>query len=99
MYFVTLLSPMSMPRFKQLAGNAGCTTVGFSCDILRIRSQVSRTIAGRPGCPRRTFQVQNISRGTGYFLAWSPGLFTVIEIFESLIDSAMKFLTGPGKDL
>ena len=28
-------------------------------DILRIRSRVSRAIAGRPGCPCRTFQVRN----------------------------------------
>lgn len=27
--------------------------------ILRIRSRGSQAIAGRPGCPRRTFQVQN----------------------------------------
>src|SRR5215469_1457263 len=37
----------------------GAPQVGFSRDILRIRSRVSRAIAGRPDCPRRTFQVQN----------------------------------------
>src|SRR6516162_6188358 len=37
----------------------GAPQVGFSRNILRIRSRVSRAISGRPGCPRRTFQVQN----------------------------------------
>jgi len=33
--------------------------LGFSRHILRIRSRTSREMTGRPGCPRRTFQVQN----------------------------------------
>src|SRR6516165_12200928 len=37
----------------------GAPHVGFSRLILRIRSRVSRAIAGRPGRPRRTFHVQN----------------------------------------
>jgi hypothetical protein len=32
---------------------------GFSRHILRIRSRTSREMTGRPGWPRRTFQVQN----------------------------------------
>jgi len=37
----------------------GAPQPGFSRHILRIRSRVSRARTGRPGCPRRTFQVQN----------------------------------------
>ena len=59
MYLVTLLSPMLMPSFSNSPWMRGAPQVGFSRDILRISSRVSRAIAGRPGCPRRTFQVQN----------------------------------------
>src|SRR6516225_7831667 len=36
----------------------GAPQVGFSRHILRIRSRTSREMTGRPGWPRRTFQVQ-----------------------------------------
>jgi hypothetical protein len=37
----------------------GAPQRGFSRHILRIRSRTSREMTGRPGRPRRTFQVQN----------------------------------------
>ena len=36
----------------------GAPQVGFSRHILRIRSRTSREMTGRPGWPRRTFEVQ-----------------------------------------
>ena len=46
-------------ELEQLAVNAGCAPSGFSRHIWRISSRNSREIKGRPGWPRRTFQVQN----------------------------------------
>src|SRR5467141_1916375 len=37
----------------------GAPQPGFSRHILRIKSRTSREMTGRPGWPRRTFQVQN----------------------------------------
>src|ERR1035441_915390 len=37
----------------------GAPQPGFSRHIFRIRSRISRATTGRPGCPCRTFQVQN----------------------------------------
>ncbi len=37
----------------------GTPQMGFSRHILRIRSLASREMTSRPGCPRRTFHVQN----------------------------------------
>ena len=37
----------------------GAPQPGFSRHILRIRSRTAREMTGRPGWPRRTFQVQN----------------------------------------
>ncbi|MCU1316018.1 MAG: hypothetical protein JWN63_1340 [Candidatus Acidoferrum typicum] len=46
-------------EFEQFAVDARSTQPGFSRHILQIRSRISREMAGRPGWPRRTFQVQN----------------------------------------
>jgi hypothetical protein len=45
-------------EFEQLAVDAA-PQLGFSRHILRIRPRTSREMTGRPGWPRRTFQVQN----------------------------------------
>src|SRR5215472_18460969 len=45
---------------EQFAMDAGCTPhPGFSRHILRMRARTSCEMTGRPGWPRRTFQVQN----------------------------------------
>src|SRR5438445_3863704 len=59
MYLLTLLSPMSMPSLSSSPWMRGAPQLGFSRDILRIRSRTSREMTGRPGWPCRTFQVQN----------------------------------------
>src|ERR1700682_650352 len=59
MYLLTLLSPMSMPSLSSSPWMRGAPQLGFSRHILRARSRTSREMAGRPGWPRRTFQVQN----------------------------------------
>src|SRR5882672_7400252 len=59
MYLLTLLSPMSMPSLSSSPWMRGAPQPGFSRHILQIRSRISREMAGRPGWPRRTFQVQN----------------------------------------
>jgi hypothetical protein len=59
MYLLTLLSPISMPSLSSSPWMRGAPQPGFSPHILRIRSRISREMAGRPGWPRRTFQVQN----------------------------------------
>src|SRR5712691_6688834 len=59
MYLLTLLSPMSMPSLSSSPWMRGAPQLGFSRHILRIRSRTSREMTGRPGWPRRTFQVQN----------------------------------------
>jgi len=46
-------------EFEQLAVDGGAPQPGFSRHILRIRPRISWEIAGRPGWPRRTLQVQN----------------------------------------
>src|SRR5204862_411759 len=58
-YLLTLLSPMSMPSLRSSPWIRGAPQPGFSRDILRIRSQTSLEMTGRPGFPQRTFQVQN----------------------------------------
>jgi hypothetical protein len=46
-------------RMSQVNPLSGAPQPGFSRHILRIRSRTSRETSGRPGLPRRTFQVQN----------------------------------------
>src|SRR5882762_10199982 len=58
-YLLTLLSPMSMPSLSSSPWMRGAPQPGFSRHILRIKSRTSREMTGRPGWPRRTFQVQN----------------------------------------
>ena len=58
-YLLTLLSPMSMPSLSSSPWMRGAPQPEFSRHILRIRSRISREMTGRPGWPRRTFQVQN----------------------------------------
>ena len=50
---------MSMPSLSSSPWMRGAPQAGFSRHILRIRSRTSREMSGRPGWPRRTFQVQN----------------------------------------
>jgi hypothetical protein len=59
MYLLTLLSPMLIPSLRSSPWMRGAPQPGFSRHIWRIRSRTSRAITGRPGWPRRTFQVQN----------------------------------------
>jgi hypothetical protein len=58
MYLLTLLSPMSKPSLSSSPWMRGAPQPGFSRHILRIRSRTLRE-RGRPGWPRRTFEVQN----------------------------------------
>jgi hypothetical protein len=50
---------MSMPSLSSSPWIRGAPQAGFSWHILRIKSRTSREMSGRPGWPRRTFQVQN----------------------------------------
>src|SRR5215469_3339732 len=59
MYLLTLLSAMLMPSLRSSPWMQGAPQPGFSWHILRIRSRTSWEMKGLPGCPRRTFQVQN----------------------------------------
>ena len=46
-------------QLEQLTVNAWCTPAGLFRLIIRIRSRTSRGTLGRPGLPRRIFQIQN----------------------------------------
>ena len=59
MYLPTLVSPMSMPSLSNSPWKRGAPQSGFSRLILRISCRISLDTGGRPGWPRRTFQVQN----------------------------------------
>jgi hypothetical protein len=54
----TLVSPMSMPSLSSSPWIRGAPHSGFSRFIWRISFRISRETGGRPGWPRRTFQVQ-----------------------------------------
>ena len=45
-------------EFEEFAMDAGAPQEGFSLHILRISARISGEMLGRPGWPRRTFQVQ-----------------------------------------
>src|SRR5215467_2315092 len=59
MYLATLVSQMVMPNLSSSPWMWGAPHRGLSRLICRIKSRTSRGTAGRPGLPRRTFQVQN----------------------------------------
>ena len=59
MYLPTLVSPMSMPSLSSSPCIRGAPHSTFSRLNLRISSRTLFETAGRPGCPRRTFHVQN----------------------------------------
>src|SRR5215510_1133573 len=59
MYLPTLVSPMSIPNLSNSPWMRGAPQSGFSRLILRISWRISLDTGGRPGWPRRTFQVQN----------------------------------------
>ena len=46
-------------EFEQFAVNVGSSQSGFSRLSIRINFRTSLVIAGRPGLPRRIFQLQN----------------------------------------
>ena len=50
---------VSIPSLRSSPWMRGAPQHGFSRHILRIKSRTSLEMSGRPGCPRRTFQVQN----------------------------------------
>src|SRR5215470_5969911 len=50
---------MSMPSLNNSPWMRGAPQIGFSRLILRISCRISLDTGGRPGWPRRTFQVQN----------------------------------------
>src|SRR5215469_595678 len=58
-YLATLVSLMVMPNFSSSPWMWGTPHRGLSRLICRIKSRTSRGTAGRPGLPRRTFQIQN----------------------------------------
>ena len=58
-YLLTLVSPTSMPSLRSSPWMRGAPQSGFSRLIFRISSRISLDTGGRPGWPRRTFQVQN----------------------------------------
>jgi hypothetical protein len=57
--FATVVSLMSMPSLSSSPWMRSAPHPVFSRHILRIRSRTSQEMSGRPGWPRRTFQVQN----------------------------------------
>src|SRR5215475_12855404 len=59
MYLATLVSPMVMPNLSSSPWMWGAPHRGLLRLICPINSRTSRGTAGRPGLPRRTFQVQN----------------------------------------
>src|SRR5215831_15141772 len=54
-----LVSPMSMPSLSNSPWMRGAPQSGLSRLILRISCRISLDTGGRPGWPRRIFQVQN----------------------------------------
>jgi hypothetical protein len=58
-YLPTLVAPISMPSLSNSPGMRGATQSGFSRLIVRINSRTCLGTLGRPGFPRRLFQVQN----------------------------------------
>jgi hypothetical protein len=74
MYLLTLLSPMSIPSLSSSPWMRGAPQPGFSRHIWRIRARISRETTGRPGWPRRTFQVQNRRNPTRYQATTVSGL-------------------------
>ena len=59
LYLLTLVSPTSIPSLSSSPWIRGAPHIGFSRLSRRIKSRTSIGTAGRPGCPRRIFQVQN----------------------------------------
>src|SRR5258708_29004133 len=59
MYLLTLVAPMSMPSLRSSPWIRGAPQIGLSRLIFRISLRISFDTGGRPGWPRRTFQVQN----------------------------------------
>src|ERR1035437_6740344 len=59
MYLLTLVSPMSMPSLRSSPWMRGAPRIEFSRLIFRISLRISFDTGGRPGWPRRTFQIQN----------------------------------------